>query len=84
MNQVIVYRNPIEAAFWNSTAAGDLFPILAGIAVFFTVFILMTVVLPRVPYRYKGNYSQRSNFEAKIAIFVGAVAAVFTVAKMWI
>jgi hypothetical protein len=39
MQQVIVYRNPAEAAFWNMLSDGSMFPIICGIAIFFIVFL---------------------------------------------
>lgn len=36
-NTIIVYRNPLEAAIWDSLMGGGLFPLLAGLFVAFIV-----------------------------------------------
>lgn len=39
MQELIVYRNPAEAAFWHALQGAELIPIMAGVVVFFAVFI---------------------------------------------
>ncbi len=40
MQEVIVYRNPGEAAIWHALQNGEFFPVIVGIIVFFAVFLL--------------------------------------------
>lgn len=43
--EIIVYRNPAEAALWNMLSNGEIFPFAVGIVVFFVVFLAMHRVL---------------------------------------
>lgn len=38
MQEIIVYRNPAEAAFWQLMSNGEFFPIIVGAAVAIIVF----------------------------------------------
>ena len=44
MHQIIVYRNPAEAAFWNLMSDGSLFPITCAIVIFFIVFMAINQI----------------------------------------
>lgn len=39
MQSIIVYRNPLEAAMWETIMSGSFFPVIVGVIVFFAVFI---------------------------------------------
>lgn len=39
MQEIIVYRKPMEAALWNTIMSGDFFPVIVGVVVFFLVFL---------------------------------------------
>ena len=43
MQSIIVYRNPIEAAFWEGVTNGSFFPVICGVVVFFAVFLTIHV-----------------------------------------
>ncbi len=45
MQEIIVYRNPMEAALWNTIMSGDFFPAIVGIVVFFLVFLGVNRIL---------------------------------------
>lgn len=71
MQSIIVYRNPMEAAFWDIMSGGELFPIIVGIIAFFVVFL---TVQHQIVDRY---YSWRTNGAAtKINLAVSAAAGV--------
>lgn len=72
MQSIIVYRNPLEAAFWESMSGGQLFPIMVGIVAFFAVFLLAQKLIVDRFYRW-GNNGTPTN----INLFASAVIAVF-------
>lgn len=39
MQSIIVYRNPLEAAMWETIMSGSFFPVIVGVIAFFAVFI---------------------------------------------
>lgn len=70
MQSVIVYRNPVEAAIWESLMSSSAtFPVLCGIASFFAVFITLASFLQR-----RGGIhgsSKSTNFSLAVAAVVG-------------
>ena len=68
MQSVIVYRNPVEAAIWESLMSSSAtFPVLCGIASFFAVFITLASFLQR----RGGIHSSSTNFSLAVAAVVG-------------
>lgn len=81
MQEVIVYRNPMEAAIWNSImSSGALFPVMCGVVVFFVAFLIINGVAER----YVGwNYRKRKAASyGSLAIATGI--ALIVVKLMWI
>ena len=78
MQEIIVYRNPLEAAMWNSFMNGDFFPVMVGIAVFFAVFLASHAVACKI----WGSRGDRGHWVARGSLAVGAVAGMSTVWKM--
>jgi multisubunit Na+/H+ antiporter MnhE subunit len=76
---IIVYRNPVEAAFWESASSGQIFPVIVGVIVFFAVFLVLNayVVERFVTFRKRAPATY-------VALFIGALAGVLVVNKMWI
>lgn len=74
---IIVYRNPLEQMFWEGAMAGNLWPVIVGIFVFFLVFgCLQAYVVDRfVPFFKRGRYTN-------LALLAGAVAGVGTIVYM--
>ena len=68
MTEVIVYRNPLEAAMWRGLMDGSFLPVIAGIIVFFCVFLLLNKILNRGRTIGK-NVARNTN----IALGVGAI-----------
>lgn len=62
---IIVYRNPVEAQFWES---GMAFPLMAGLGVFFLLFLFLCKIFER-----KLNRSRHSNL---LLAVLGIAAAV--------
>lgn len=80
MQEIIVYRNPAEAAFWNTIMSADnIFPIFVGVVVFFAV-LLITDSLVRKS-KIRAIYNLRNSY---VSLIVGAICGIFTVWYMWI
>ena len=77
---IIVYRNPMEKALWESTMSGEFFPVIVGIVVFFAVLFATIGILNKV----RGYRSSRmTNFtNENIGLVVAAVAGIATIAYM--
>ena len=80
MQSVIVYRNPMEAAFWEMAMRGEFFVVMVGVAVFFAVFLTLNHLVS-ARWGQRGRAAQRRSY-AMLA--VSAVAAVAVVNYMWI
>ena len=82
MQSIIVYRNPVEQAFWeglmNSTAT---WPIMAGIGVFLISFLIFNSVLEKILWRFRSNQYQ---IHANYALALASVCCVSTIAYLWI
>lgn len=80
MQQIIVYRNPAEAAFWDMIMSSpNLFPIMVGIVVFFNVLIFSTYLVRKS--KQKMIYNLRNSY---FPLIVSAICGIFTVWYMWI
>lgn len=78
MQSVIVYRNPIEAAFWEGATSATFFPIICGIVVFFTVLLVLQMqVVERMKSQYRGVASY-------VNMGISAVAGIAVVYRMWL
>lgn len=81
MQQIIVYRNPAEAAFWNTIMSADnIFPIFVGVVVFFAVLLITDSILYKSKHRVTYTILRHSYFSP----IVGAICGIFTVWYMWI
>jgi hypothetical protein len=73
MQSIIVYRNPLEAAFWESNA---LVPIMAGVLVFFVLFLSLMKLLDfgcrnyRIS-RFNPTYKRLTNAALAVATIAG-------------
>ncbi len=80
MQEVIVYRNPLEAAMWHAMMAGEFFPIIVGIVVFFAVFLTAHGLMVK---RW-GSWGKGAAQRSYAALAIGAVAGILTIWKMWV
>jgi hypothetical protein len=78
MQEIIVYRNPLEAAMWSSFMSGDFFPVMVGIAVFFAVFLVSNAVCVKIWGQW-GDAAKRGSY---VSLALGAAAALATIWKM--
>ena len=85
MQEIIVYRSPLEAAMWRGMSDGSFFPIIAGIVVFFVAFLILqraiTMFCPSL--RWKSRKSKWPGPDA-ISLTVSSVLAMLAVYKLWI
>lgn len=73
MQEVIMYRNPIEAAVWSAIMNGSFLPVIAGVLVFFIVFVGFERVLN------KGrNFGKNVRINTNIALILGTVCSFIT------
>lgn len=72
---IIVYRNPAEAAFWES---GMLIPLVGGLGVGFILFLVLMKIATKVSRDWRGP----SNFVTGAAAVVSICAGVLTL--LWL
>ena len=80
MQEIIVYRNPLEAAMWHTVMSGEFFPVIAGVVVFFAVFLPLNHFLSQ---RF-GSWGKTGKQVSYFSLGVGAVLGITTVRLMWI
>jgi len=71
MQQIIVYRNPAEAAFWEFASSANFFIMLVWVFVFFVVFLSLHSLLSR----FVGNFGRKAAIATNFSLGVGAIAA---------
>lgn len=76
--EIIVYRNPAEKAFWDLLSSGSMVPIFAGIIVFFVVFLAANRLITR------GRTFHVPGWQTNLSLAIGALAGVATIYKLWI
>lgn len=50
MQEIIVYRNPLEAAMWNGIMSGEAFPFMVGLFVFFVSTVFLGTRIEKLSY----------------------------------
>ena len=80
MQEIIVYRNPAEAALWQLLMSGEFFVVLCGILAFFAVFLGMHAVMTRI----WGSWGNGAKLRSYLGLAAGAAAGVATVWAMWL
>lgn len=73
----IVYSNPMQAAFWEMMSSGEFIPVIAGVIVFFVVFLAANRLIV-------GNNWRAPAWKTNLALVLGAMAGVFTIWKLWL
>ena len=74
MQEIIVYRNPLEAALWSAIMDGSFFPVIVGVVAFFCAFLAVNRVLN------KGrSWGKNAKLNTSIALGVGALSAVLVI-----
>lgn len=80
MQQVIVYRNPAEAAFWDlMTNSPNMFPISVGIVMFFVAMIVSDRILRGSKYRAVRQFGN-----SYASLVIGTVIGFLTTWYMWL
>lgn len=74
MQEIIVYRNPLEAALWSSVMDGSFFPVIVGVVAFFCVFLAVNRVINNG--RSLGKNVKRNT---NIALGVGVLSAIVVI-----
>ena len=78
MQEIIVYRNPLEAAIWQGLKGGEFIPVFGGIGVFFAVFLLSNAVCDKL----WGSWGEAAKWRTYGCLALGAAAGVVAVWKM--
>lgn len=78
MQEIIVYRNPMEAAMWGALGNGELFPIMCGVIIFFTSFLVLRMVGNRF---FGTRYIIRKNVDV-VSLIASAVVSITTIIYM--
>jgi hypothetical protein len=78
MQEIIVYRNPADAAIWHALSSAALIPIIAGVIMFFITFLLANRLFTQ------GRQFNVASWKTNAALFVGAVAGVVTAWWLWL
>jgi hypothetical protein len=76
MQEIIVYRNPAEAAFWHAFSGPFAFPIICGIIAFFaTLFTLNYFLERRIQWSPRGSFWRKygTGLMLTASAFVGIV-----------
>ena len=76
MQEIIVYRNPAEAAMWNLLGSANAFPIMVGVVAFFVVFLAVNRLLTQ------GKTFRQPIWKTNVALVFGALAAIGVIWKM--
>lgn len=84
MQSIIVYRNPLEAMFWENFDGAAVFPVIAGIVVFFVALLVLNAFFDHllvrafswVQRKLKNRYSPwaASRWAANTELAIAAVA----------
>lgn len=78
MQEVIVYRNPVEAAIWHALSSASLIPIIAGVISFFIVFLAANRLLTR------GVSWNAPQWKTNLALLLGVGAGSATTWWLWL
>jgi len=76
MQEIIIYRNPVEAVMWNAIMDGSFFPVIAGVVVFFCVFLAANQLLNKGR-SYGKNVPRNTNIALVIGVVAGIAAVLF-------
>jgi hypothetical protein len=76
VQQIIVYRNPLEYALWNG-GFPDLIPCLAGAAVFLAVVVGLTKI-------YDPNFRKHGDLFSRLYLLAGALAGIGVAWYTWV
>ena len=79
MQEIIVYRNPLEAAIWKALGSAEFFPFMVGIVVFFVVFLTVYNLLLKF-----SRYGRKGQLVVNASLAAAAVCSLATIWKMWI
>ena len=75
MTEIIVYRNPAEAALWQMLSGGEFFPVLVG--------VLAVMLAAKVFDKVFGAFRQ-PKWAGDLTLVIGAAAWVATTYALWI
>lgn len=86
MQEIIVYRNPYEAAFWNLVLSSpNTFPIFLGVISFGVSFLVSTIIIDKIRRKLKANLrSFIFQYEGYILLFISLFVSYTVTSYFWI
>lgn len=88
MQEIIVYRNPLEKAMWDAASSGDFMPVIFGIGTFVIIFLMLDRIaspLSRIlQKKFHYPYYKVLNIMTRINLLISAVIGCFIIWKTWI
>ena len=81
---IIVYRNPMEKALWESLMDGQFFPIIVGCVVFIAVLIGLLTLQDKFFPRFGYRKNWKSTTVNVLIWWSAGIAAVSTIKYLWI
>lgn len=79
MQEIIVYRNPLEAQLWGVLSSGQLFPIIIGLIVTVAAAVIAEWAFGKIFGVYR-----RPKWTSNASLFIGGFVGIFTSYFMWI
>ena len=80
MQEIIAYRNPLEAAIWKALGSAEFFPFMVGIVVFVVVFLTVyNLLLLKF-----SRYGREGQLVVNASLAAAAVCSLAAIWKMWI
>lgn len=79
MQEIIVYRNPLEAQLWGALSSGQLFPIIIGMIV-----SVAAVVMSEWAFGKVFGVHRRPKWTGNVSLLIGAFAGIAISYFMWI
>ena len=83
MTEIIVYRNPADAALWQMLSGGEFFPVLVGAIVGVLAVVLAVVLAAKVFDKVFGAFRQ-PKWAGNLTLVIGAAVWVATTYVLWI
>lgn len=82
MQSIIVYSNPMEAAFWEMMSNGDIIPIIIAVLVFLAVFIFIHYLIEKS--QKARSYMRCSNIPMMATFVISSMLAFIAGKYFWL
>jgi hypothetical protein len=79
MQEIIVYRSPLEAAIWQGLSSGEFFPIILGACIALVVFLFIMRFERKVPREHRGKFT---NFGLGVSLLTWMAVSWYLLSKL--